>query len=241
VEPGPSRALRSLNPLLTAWQEAVVAGRDPEARDELVRAFAFAIPDEPALAAVRRLSPAGVVEVGAGTGYWARLLEERGVDVLAVDASPPPGGDNPWFAAVAPWTQVAPADESIVDEHADRTLLLVWPTRDETWAADAVARYAAAGGQVVLHVGEPPGGRTGDDLFHALLGSIDRCWACAYDVPGAACVCGTVPLFEVAEEMEIPRWHGFEDRLWVHRRVAGRTPLGPKRPRRSRRWSTSTR
>jgi hypothetical protein len=30
-----------------------------------------------------------VVEVGAGTGYWAALLRARGVDVVAYDVRPP--------------------------------------------------------------------------------------------------------------------------------------------------------
>lgn len=30
-----------------------------------------------------------VVEMGAGTGYWAALLQQRGVDVVALDRHPP--------------------------------------------------------------------------------------------------------------------------------------------------------
>jgi hypothetical protein len=36
-----------------------------------------------ALAAIARYAP--IVEMGAGTGYWARCLRERGIDAVAYD------------------------------------------------------------------------------------------------------------------------------------------------------------
>lgn len=218
--------LNDPNPLLGAWERAVGERTGALRRDELVHIYGFAIPDEPALDTIRRVSPRGVVEVGAGTGYWARLLEERDVDVVAVDIAPPPHPANRWFAGSPPWTTVAQGDESIVDHHGSRSLLMVWPTRDEAWPARGVLRYAHAGGTVVLRVGEPPGGGTGDDQFHALLGIVDRCWSCAYGSANSICVCGTTPLFEPVDSVEIPQWEGFDDALWVHRRTHRRPPLG---------------
>src|ERR671925_199912 len=115
----------------------------------------------------------GVVQIGAGTGYWARLLRDRGVDVVAFDIAPPPSPDNPWFAGVTPWYPVRHGDESAVDRFPERTLLLVWPTRAEDWGAAAVERFATAGGERLAFVGEAHGGRTGDERFHALLGELD--------------------------------------------------------------------
>ena len=228
------------NPLLDAWVDAVANGRDPQARDELVRRYSFAVPDERALDAIRGLSARGLIEVGAGTGYWARLLAERGVDVVAVDVAPAPSSRNTWFAGTAAWWDVEMGDESRVDDHGDRTLLLVWPTRNETWPADAVVRFAAAGGQRFVRVGEGPGGRTGDDQFHSLVGDLDRCWSCAYGVTDTACVCGVTPLFESVETIEIPRWHGFQDDLRIYRRTTERRALSP-RPERARRWGKGRR
>ena len=54
----------------------------------LQHAFAHAVPSAEALDAVAALDTP-VVEIGAGTGYWAALLEQRGVDVVALDATPP--------------------------------------------------------------------------------------------------------------------------------------------------------
>lgn len=45
--------------------------------------FSWAIPDERAIRILHHFSP--VVEIGAGDGYWAGLVEAAGGDVLAFD------------------------------------------------------------------------------------------------------------------------------------------------------------
>lgn len=98
------------NPYLDAWHRH---RHDPAApgRDELLARFGFVVPDDAALQGIVEHSPHGVVEVGAGLGYWARLLADRGVDVVAYDIAPPP--DNRRFARVQPWFPVAAADERV--------------------------------------------------------------------------------------------------------------------------------
>lgn len=46
-----------------------------------------AAPNAAAVAALAARSP--LLEVGAGTGYWARCLRAAGADVLALDVCPP--------------------------------------------------------------------------------------------------------------------------------------------------------
>lgn len=207
------------NPLLQG--HLLAADLDPrgKTRASLIRRFGFATPTEEALEAIAAASPRGVVELGAGTGYWARLLYERGVDVIAYDVSPPPSSDNQWFAGVTPWYPVAHDDGLVVSEHADRTLLLVWPTRDESWAARAAIEFHEAGGRSLVYVGEGPGGPTGDDELHALLGHYDRCLACAYALADRPCVCGVDQLWELRETVELPHWDGLEDDLRVYKRL----------------------
>ena len=55
------------------------------------RLYSWAMPSEAAIDCLVRHSKmcAGVLEVGAGTGFWAALLSSRGVDVFAVDEAPP--------------------------------------------------------------------------------------------------------------------------------------------------------
>jgi hypothetical protein len=199
--------------------------------------YAFAMPTESALRAVAEASPHGVVEIGAGTGYWARLLHDRGVDVVAFDAAPPPSPSNTWFAGVALWFPVRIGDESTVDRHAERTLLLVWPTRNEDWGAAAVERFASAGGGRLAFVGEAVGGRTGDDRLHALLGELDRCWSCAYDVRTSPCICGLRPRWCRTSAVALPSGHGGELRLYRRDDTAAPLTPAPARPAATGRWS----
>src|SRR5262249_51994941 len=53
------------------------------ARQNLVRAYAWAVPDEEALRVCVKYSP--LVEIGAGGGYWANLITQLGGKVHAYD------------------------------------------------------------------------------------------------------------------------------------------------------------
>src|SRR3954471_21819338 len=64
--------------------------------------YSFAIPSNEVLAALRALGP--LVEVGAGAGYWARLLRDLGADVVATDLELP--ADNGWLHGARPWTAI---------------------------------------------------------------------------------------------------------------------------------------
>jgi hypothetical protein len=62
----------------------------------LQRVYSCGIPTDASLAALAALGTP-LAELGCGTGYWARLLRARGVDVVAYDIRPPPrpgGGDE---------------------------------------------------------------------------------------------------------------------------------------------------
>ncbi|MGI8762995.1 MAG: hypothetical protein ACR2LO_03195 [Ilumatobacteraceae bacterium] len=204
------------NPLLELHR---TSGGSAAGRHEAIRLFAFAVPDDAALAVIVRSAPTGVIELGAGTGYWAHLLAQRGVDVVAFDPTPAPSAANPWFAGAEPWFPVRVGDADVIDHHARRCLLLVWPTRNETWPAAVIERFHACGGHTVFYVGEGPGGRTGDELFHRLIGEIDHCQHCAYGLIDHPCICGITPLFEPVGHHAIPTWHGFDDRLVILRRT----------------------
>ncbi|MPZ66237.1 MAG: hypothetical protein GEU83_12210 [Pseudonocardiaceae bacterium] len=180
------------------------------------RHFAWAIPDDGALDVIAKYSPQGVVELGAGGGYWAGLLRARGVDVVAYDPQPPQDGPCKWQSKPGGWSEVLRGDERVVEHHADRTLFLCWPSYEQTWAADAVQLYHQRGGQTVIYVGEGAGGCTGDNTLHQLLGEDDGvCWHadedcdCAKDVPA---------LFTTVELVPLPQWLGVNDLLTVHQR-----------------------
>jgi hypothetical protein len=67
-----SERLRSCN-----WVRLEVLG------EPLCRKYSWAIPDERALNILGKFAP--LIEIGAGSGFWARLLRDRGFDILAFD------------------------------------------------------------------------------------------------------------------------------------------------------------
>jgi hypothetical protein len=222
-----------VNPLLDVVQSAAAsaAGLNNEARTAMIAMYAFGIPTQSAVDTIRRWSPVGVVEIGAGNGLWAHALHERAVSVEAFDLHPAPSPDNQWFAGARPWHSVTTGDHSVVERFAERTLLIVWPTKNETWASSALKRYHAAGGTCVVYVGERPGGHTGDDMFHALLGEIRTCVHCEFGSLTSACICDVEALWRRAESLDLPHWPGHEDDLNIYTpiRRGNQTSPNPRR------------
>jgi hypothetical protein len=120
----------------------------------IARHFAWAVPTDEAIATIRKHS-AGVVEVGAGSGYWAWLMRQAGVDVAAFDLDPPS------FT----WGEVNRGDERAAHDHPDKTLLLCWPPWGTGVASRALAAY---GGEHVVYVGEWMGFNAEPNFFASL-------------------------------------------------------------------------
>lgn len=95
---------------LSIMRTSVQVFRD-SARAWSCHLYAFAAPNERALAAMTALAP--VLEVGAGVGYWTHLLRERGVTVVATDELPTVQCSmdtvNQYHGRVPPWTHVEQA------------------------------------------------------------------------------------------------------------------------------------
>jgi hypothetical protein len=70
---------------------------DVPTRVELSAKYSWAIPSPQTLRWILdRLEGRGIVEMGAGTGYWAQMLSLGGADVVAYDQAPPDQTPN-WF------------------------------------------------------------------------------------------------------------------------------------------------
>jgi SAM-dependent methyltransferase len=122
----------------------------------VARHFSWAVPSSGALAAIGRRAEK-ILEVGAGSGYWAWLLRQAGLEVIAVDAAP---------LAFA-WLPVAQADERAVASYAGDALFLCWPPWGSDMAFNALTLHR---GPIVIFVGEWMGG-TANARFFALLSS----------------------------------------------------------------------
>ena len=133
-------------------------------RHTLCMTFAWSIISPGDVAWIKsRLNGAGIVEPGAGHGYWAWQLTQAGISVAAYEPRDP--GDNN-FVAGQPWFPVLPGDHDTPKHHPDRSLLLCWPSYSEPWASQALANYK--GGQL-FYAGEGWGGCCADDSFFELL------------------------------------------------------------------------
>lgn len=185
----------SNNPYLELFQELNKRYSASDARSfgrsSLVRKYSWAIPDEAALLTIMKYAP--LVEIGAGTGYWAALLRNRGANVIAYDANLAESGRNGFIFKSEGWSEVLSGTESVAAYHPDRTLFICWPPDKDPMAFRAVAKYK---GRTLIYIGEESPGCTGDDDFHRL---IQNEW-------------------KLQERVDLPRWHLIRDSLFVYTR-----------------------
>lgn len=144
--------------------------RDPRVRDryvasrhQLVKTYSWAIPAPNDIAWIGGLlGGRGVLEIGAGTGYWAWQIAQSGVDVRAYDTAP---GGNHWCGTTQ-YHPVLQGGPEVAALYGERALFLCWPPYESPMAADALRVFD---GDLLIHAGEPDGGCTGDDDFFRML------------------------------------------------------------------------
>lgn len=163
-------------------------------RGELIKQFSFAIPNDEAIDALAALGP--IIEMGAGSGYWAYLLRKRGVDVQAYDKHP---GKTNHYQFTKRWTGVVHGLPGKLKKRADRALFLCWPNYNTDFASSCLWYYT---GDTVAYIGEGRGGCTGDYAFHDAL---ERDWT------------------EV-KAVHLPNWDGIHDDMYIYRRGRSVTP-----------------
>lgn len=141
-------------------------------RHDIVSEYSFTIPYYIILQKVASYSP--IVEIGAGSGYWARCLTEMGADVIAYDSFPPGEqgpwewyNGNSWFDDA--WYCINKGDDTAAAIHPERTLFMAWPMPNNPMAYNALANYKKAGGRTVIYIGDPHPGSSGDEYFYKLL------------------------------------------------------------------------
>lgn len=131
-------------------------------RNLLIRWYSHAIPNEAALDAIIDFSEGRVMEVGAGCGYWAFLLKQKGCDVICCDMAPP--------AEKLQWIPVEKCEgNEFVHNHEEenRTLMLCWPEDSDLYG------YV---GRKLIYIGEPIDGCTGDLVarYLPIIDSLER-------------------------------------------------------------------
>jgi hypothetical protein len=180
-------------------------------RKSYIQKYAHAIPTGAALNTISSFAP--IVEMAAGTGYWASLLRAQGVDVICYDRNPPgqPGVENNRFHEGAKcWTEVLQGDDSAIDSHPHRTLLLCWPPPNSDTPVRALTRYR---GEHFIYIGELPEDEDGY-LYFTHLGKTVR--------KGVT----IVPQFfaelrrewDLLKQVELPHWEICLDNLYAFKR-----------------------
>lgn len=138
--------------------DALQAWRD-SARTWACHLYAYAVPNSTALNALCQLSP--LIEIGAGTGYWARLLKSRGADILALDIAPTNTSPNVYHGSAPSHGKVKHGGASELFKHSTRSLFLCYPPPNNPMALSCLEAYH---GLRVAVVGEVDGD-TGTTAF----------------------------------------------------------------------------
>jgi len=157
-------------------------------REKLVHKYSWAIPNNEALNIIAKYAP--IVEIGAGLGYWAFLLRERGVVIRAFDNKTYMSKSRP----LKEWTKVKWGDPSILKKYPDYTLFLCWPPYATKMASCCLNYYR---GKTVIYIGEGDWGCTANDTYHKKLEKQFKCIMTA----------------------KIPQWFGLHDYLSVWERI----------------------
>lgn len=134
-------------------------------RHELCVRFSWSIPSPGDMVWLAKLLDGrGVVEIGAGSGYWAWQMTQAGIDVIAFDPYLP-GPDNQYVRHKL-YHPVLPGDDRKAAYYPERALLLCWPSYCADFATEALKAYP---GDLLVYIGEGEGGCCADDGFFKLL------------------------------------------------------------------------
>jgi len=137
------------HPFARCYERRLQLANEDGYRLGLAQRFSSVLPEPHQHDVVKRYSP--LVELGAGTGYWAYLLNLVGADVIAYDRAPLDGAhENRYHPDVRPWAEVYAGDSSVLTRSSKRSLFLCWPPRfSNLW--QALDFYK---GDHVLYVGD---------------------------------------------------------------------------------------
>ena len=160
-----------------------------EHRNKFLEECSFAVPTREAITVIKEfVDGRRLLEVGAGSGLWARLLTDAGLEVVAVDRKSRNDVKHSKFFPVQRGTAARG-----VREHRDcKALLLCWPDYDTHMAADALKEFQ---GDRLVYIGEGDGGCTGNEAFHKSL----RSW-------------------KLVATIYIPQWPGIHDDVSLYTR-----------------------
>ena len=179
----------------------------------LRNAHAWSVPTEKALKLIASYAP--LLELGAGTGYWASQLMEFATDILVFD-------EKHFQISFNDQTQISEGQEisaryfcqvqqggpEIASKYADRTLLLMWPDYMGygTYGLQCLQHYQ---GNTLILIGEWKNSTFGS--YAQGISEHGQSFSLDFQEKVEA-------EFELIEILDLPTWPLFLDRLQIFRR-----------------------
>jgi hypothetical protein len=134
----------------------------------LTKRYSWAIPSPGDIAWLAQiLHGRGLVEIGAGSGYWVWQATQAGIDAIAYE---PVSASANAYTDGTEYSVIRRDGPTAARHHPDRALLLCWPSHGDPWAYKALHAYT---GDLLIYIGQGAGGRCADDDFFQFLA---RAW-----------------------------------------------------------------
>ncbi len=118
-------------------------------RMELVTKYSWAVPTEEAINSIADYSKTGLIDFGAGSGYWASLISNKGINVNAIDNWTDKKPEHLFYP-------VKTGSYELLKFQSDKVLMLVWVPQATDMALTALKTW---NGKKLIYVGEPPPAR----------------------------------------------------------------------------------
>lgn len=163
-------------------------------RDFYRREFSFAIPNREAINEIVKYSP--LIEIGAGSGYWAYLIRKNGGKIVAFDNEE---RNRDWIEHrksiffTGNWFDVKFGDENKIKKYPNHTLFLCWVELGGDYGLKALKLYK---GKHLIYIGEFEGDCCATDKFFKYLNKH----------------------FKEIKEIDIPKWNGLHDWFVIYER-----------------------
>ena len=163
-----------------------------EARDKYIGTIAWAIPSDEAIKSIQEFVGGDtILEIGAGLGYWAMLLRQKGVNIIPTDNK-----EMSWkHSAVPTYIPIIKKRhlKALSCYHEASVLFLCWPPYDRPMAYESLNAFE---GNKVIYIGEPKCGCNATDAFFDLL---EEQW-------------------QLSECVHIPQWDYLHDSMFLYER-----------------------
>lgn len=157
-------------------------------RADLTSKYSWAVPNELAIKTISKYSP--LIEIGAGTGYWAKLISNCGAKIICFDEYI---YNNPYRHRIK-YVPIYKGNHLILNKFSHKmNLFLSWPPHGDDMAFECLKAFK---GKYLIYIGEFEDGCTANDKF---FNELDNNW-------------------RMIDSVYIPQWDGIHDYLAIFKR-----------------------